>query len=205
MTTYYATAAEVGNFLIKTPFTSSTTPTDTQVEAIINRMEDEIDRRTGHAWRTVTMTQETHKLPILYTYGFGSPIFLAHRNIKTIDYAQGDRVEIWDGSSYTDITSSTSQWTLINTRGEFYIKGYIFTVLRDNRIRLTYRYGDATVPGDIKEACILMTCIDLLSSSFKMDVLPSAQGIKPQDSMDRWEKRIDRIIRNREEMMLVTD
>ena len=80
MVTTYCTAGDVADFL-RIPITATTTPNKAQVEKIINRKEDELDRRMGHAWRSKKITRELHDLPLLYTFGWGTPLFLAHRNL----------------------------------------------------------------------------------------------------------------------------
>ena len=45
---------------LRTSFDGSTTPTETQVEDIINKSEDFIDKYTNHAWRTTTVTDEKY-------------------------------------------------------------------------------------------------------------------------------------------------
>ena len=51
MATTYCSVGDVSDFL-RVPLTATTTPSSTQVEKIINRKEEELDRRIGHAWRS---------------------------------------------------------------------------------------------------------------------------------------------------------
>ena len=104
MSTCYATTADIADFL-RINITACTSPSIAQVEKLIKRSEDKIDRRTGHAWRTKTTT-EIYNLPLLYTFGWGTFIALKHRNIKykagadtCLDTAAGDKIEIWNGSN----------------------------------------------------------------------------------------------------------
>lgn len=204
MAVTYCTVQEVADFL-RVTITTVTNPTILQTEAIINRKEDIIDRRTGHAWRTAAITTEEHDLGLIYTYGWGTPIFLHHRNIRAIDSSAtpADKVELWNGDIYQDVTSDTTNYKLDSVRGKLHVRGVLFTIMRKGRIRVTYRYGDATVPGDIKDACIKLTCLDLLSASFKMDIIPGGGQIKYNESMDRWRHDIEEIIKNREEIYCI--
>ena len=97
MATTYCTVGDISDYL-RVPTTSNTTPNKAQVEKIINRKEDEFDRRVGHAWRSKKITREVHDLPLLYTYGWGTPIFLKHRHIYEFDADQGDKIEVWSGA-----------------------------------------------------------------------------------------------------------
>jgi len=220
MAVTYATVCEVGA-LIRTTFTCATTPTTEQVEAIINRMECRLDQRTGHTYgRVKTVTREFHCLPLVYTYGWGTPIFLKHREVQvkldgccepTLAFCScaGDKLELWQGqsaaNSFSDITSgSVNDYQIIGDRGELFIRGTLFTILRDNRIRVTYRYGSTTVPNDIRDAAIKMTAIDLIIGSFRMDIIPmGADGAKIVDTSAKWRDDIDRIVRNREEVFVL--
>ena len=82
-----------------------------KLKKIINRKEEELERRIGHAWRSKKITREVHDLPLLYTYGWGTPLFLQHRNIYEFSGAEGDKIEIWQGASAAwENILSNSQW-----------------------------------------------------------------------------------------------
>lgn len=213
MPTTYATVCDVGA-LIRTTFTCSTVPTTAQIESIINRMEERIDQRTGHTYgRLKTVTNCWQDMHLTYTFGWGTFSSLKHREIAVcatdglhLCFTAGDRVEMWNGgsNSFDDITQSTGQYEVLAERGELYFRGYIFSILRKNRARITYRYGSATVPLDISDACIKMTCLDLIQGSFRMDVIPmGADGAKVMDTVGKWREDIDRVVRNREEVYII--
>ena len=56
MATTYCTTGDVAH-LLRIPINATTSPNKAQVEKIINRKEDELDRRMGHAWRSKTITR----------------------------------------------------------------------------------------------------------------------------------------------------
>ena len=161
MATTYCTVGDVSDYL-RVPITSNTTPNKAQVEKIINRKEDEFDRRVGHAWRSKKITREVHDLPLLYTYGWGTPIFLKHRHIYEFDTDQGDKIEIWNGGggSWDNVLGQSHWYDVEYERGKLFLRGYIFSILRKNRVRVTYRYGgenfagDTEIPLDITDAII---------------------------------------------------
>jgi len=220
MTTTYTTANDVAALIRSCSFTGCTTPTLAQVEEIINRTEDVIDQRTGHTYgRTKTITREYHDLSLLYTYGWGTPIYLQHREVKekldmccaptqTFCASAGDKLELYQqGASgtnnFSDITDSGG-YQVIGERGEIYLRGQLFTILRDNRVRVTYRYGSDTVPNDIKDAATKRAAVDLLTGSFRMDIIPmGADGTKVVDAVGKWRDDIDKIVRNREEVFVI--
>lgn len=215
MVTTYALASEVAGLIRTDAFTACTTPTLKQVEDIINRSEDRIDQRTGHTYgREKVIAKEYHCLPLVYTFGWGTPVYLGHRDIQTsaapcelkFDACKGDKLELWNGfgCSFSDITATSSDYEIIGERGELYTRNTLFTILRDNRIRVTYRYGSTDVPNDIRDACIKMVAIDLITGSFRMDIIPmGADGAKVFDATAKWREDIDRIIRNREEVFVL--
>ena len=211
MATTYCSVEDVADVL-RIPITATTIPNKAQIEKIINRKEDEFDRRTGHAWRLKTKTKELHDLPLLYTFGWGTPIFLQHRNIYDLDTSQGDKIEIWQGASATwENIVSNEQWYDANyERGTIHLRGFIFSILRKNRVRVTYRYGgeeyggDTTIPLDVKDAVIKMTAIDLMNTSFRMDELPTGGINSPSESKRIWQEEIDNCIANRREVFVIS-
>tara|TARA_R100000808_G_scaffold9877_1_gene26793 strand:- start:9739 stop:10362 length:624 start_codon:yes stop_codon:yes gene_type:complete len=206
MATTYCTVEDVADFL-RIPITATTTPNKTQVEKIINRKEEELDRRIGHTFgRTKQVAKEIHDLPLLYTYGWGTPVFLKHRECQDFDSSAGDKIEVWQGadSSYTDVLQDSQWWDFEPVYGRLFFRGYIFTILRKNRVRVTYRYGSATVPLDVADACIKLVAIDILNSSFRMDVLPvGANGIDVASSKAEWRADIENCIENRQEIFML--
>tara|TARA_R110000765_G_scaffold14457_1_gene42341 strand:+ start:159 stop:773 length:615 start_codon:yes stop_codon:yes gene_type:complete len=200
----YCTVADVSDFL-RVPITATTTPNKAQVEKIILRKEEELDRRLGHHYGgVITSGLEVHDLPLLYSYGWGSPIFLKHRQIADFNSSLGDKIEVWNGESYTDQTGDTSSHNLEGEYGKLYFRGYIFSIMRKNRIRVKYRYGNPTVPYDIQDACIKLVSIDLINSSFRMDILPvGSNGVDVSASKSDWRADIENCIDNRQEIFFI--
>ena len=64
MATTYCSVEDVADYL-RIPITATTVPNTTQIEKIIKRKDDELDRRIGHAWRSKTAYNERHTLPLL--------------------------------------------------------------------------------------------------------------------------------------------
>jgi len=166
-----------------------------------------LDRRIGHTFgRTKQVAKEIHDLPLLYTYGWGTPVFLKHRECQDFDSSAGDKIEVWQGadSSYTDVLQDSQWWDFEPVYGRLFFRGYIFTILRKNRVRVTYRYGSATVPLDVADSCIKLVAIDILNSSFRMDVLPvGANGIDVASSKAEWRADIENCIENRQEIFML--
>jgi len=211
MATCYIDTCDVADFL-RISITCASSPSIAQVEKLIKRAEEKIDRRTGHTYGRTKSTQEIYSLPLLYTFGWGTFIPLKHREVTTVGSActdlcagAGDKIEIWNGSNgrWTCYVSGNDSYEVEPIKGELYLRGFIFSILRANRVKITYRYGSATVPDDIKDACLKLTCIDLIRSSIKMDDLEFGGAIKKEQAMGDWKEEIDNIIHDRAEVFVV--
>ena len=210
MATTYCSAADVSDFL-RIPITATSTPNTAQVEKLINRKEEEIERRIGHAWRSKKITREVHDLPLLYTYGWGTPLFLQHRNIYEFDGAEGDKIEIWQGASaaWENILGNGQWYDIEYEYGRLFLRGFIFSILRKNRCRVTYRYGgenfagDTEIPDDIKDCVIKMTTIEILNTSLRMDVLPTGGAANISESKRKWAEDIEKCVDNRRELFVI--
>ena len=202
MAVTYCTVEDISDFM-RVPISSTTTPNKAQVEKIINRMEEVLDRRIGHTFgRNKTISKEIHDLPLLYTFGWGTPIYLQHRNIRDLSNAAGDKIEVWKGSGneYDDILTDSQWYQFDPVYGRLYLRGFIFSIMRKNRIRVTYRYGDETVPLDVADACIKLVSINLLTTSLRMDRLPvGGSAMTWNDIIAEWKEDIEQCVVNRRE------
>ena len=208
MATTYCSVEDVADYL-RIPITATTVPNKTQIEKIINRKEDELDRRIGHAWRSKIAYNERHSLPLLYIFGWGTPLYLQHRHIYDFDAAEGDKIEIWEGASasYENILGNDQWYDMDYEYGRLYLRGFIFSILRQNRVRVTYRYGgeqfagDTTIPGDIADCVIKMVALEFVNTSFRMDKLPmGSAGVDYASSKRQWTEDIEKCIENRREV-----
>ena len=202
MAVTYCTVEDVSDFM-RIPISSTTTPNKAQVEKVINRKEEILDRRIGHTFgRNKTITNEIHDLPLLYTFGWGTPIYLQHRNIRDLSNVAGDKIEVWKGESneYDDILTDSQWYQFDPVYGRLYLRGFIFSIMRKNRIRVTYRFGDATVPEDVEDACVKLVAIDLLTTSFRMDRLPvGGSTLTWGEIIEQWKEDIESCVINRRE------
>ena len=208
MATTYCSVEDVADYL-RIPITATTVPNTTQIEKIIRRKEDELDRRIGHAWRSKIAYNERHTLPLLYIFGWGTPLYLQHRQIYDFDAALGDKIEIWEGASatYENILGNSQWYDMDYEYGRLYLRGFIFSILRQNRVRVTYRYGgenfagDTTIPGDIEDCVIKMVALEFVNTSFRMDKLPmGSAGVDYASSKRQWTEDIEKCIENRREV-----
>jgi hypothetical protein len=217
--TTYTTAAKVASQLrlilpstqARLTFSASTDPTLLEVENFILEAEDDIDRATNHAWRAVTMTNEYHDLSGLYTgrYRQELPVKLHHRSIRAM-VSGTDKIELWDGTTWKDLVLTANGYTegRANDFWIDYTHGWIYFVstkpyISERGIRVTYRYGESSVPGDIQSICTLLAAAKIIASDWYKAVVPegvSMRGIN--ETADAWEKRAYDRLEKRKEIIL---
>jgi hypothetical protein len=114
-----------------------------------------------------------------------------------------DALEIWDGNAYTDYLASkeegrASDYWLNYEKGILYI--YDIPSTDRDAIRMKYRYGDQSVPDDIKKACTLMTAIDILRTEDRSFLLPEGgASVNYSSKIELMEAEIKSIIEQRSE------
>lgn len=211
--TYYITADDVASFLMlrtddgtgdtqRLTFSSTSDPTQAEVEAIINEVEDYVDSYTKTAWRERTVVNETHDFPLpRYRSPLSvlrSAVFLRHYPVRQFSSVSGDKLEVWNGKSWDDllVTGTEGQgptdgdFHVDYDRGIIYFRGFLH-YYAERSIRVTYRYGFSTVPSDIKLACKMLVAARLVENFGYTLVIPSAD-IQPRDlegRVERWEKQ----------------
>ena len=209
----YCTVTDVADWL-RISVNANSDPNTTMVQNYIMDNEDRIDRLTQHTWMTDKQVTEEFSVNKLYDWGRGMPLFPRKRIIKTFDKDAGDKFELWDGESWVDNTPTGDDDSIIyfqEVKGVIYLRGYLFTILRTGRFRITYRYGGEqeasaseteTTPRDIQKCCKLMTCLDILGTDFHMSQIAyGGEGNIDKDKvMDRWQREIDEIIWSRSEI-----
>ena len=208
----YTTAANV-SALLQITISGSTTPTTTQVETFIEEAEDQIDNITHHAWRSVTVTEEYYDFPKnAQSYRnnvAGIPIFMRHRNITTFSSGT-DKIEIWDGSSWVDWVATKTEgrdgdYWLDNEQGVLYIRQF-FPYFITKAVRLTYRYGESSVPGDIQEATTKMAAMKVIQmddQTSNLNETGDPTRLSYDQRISQWNKDIKRILQNNTEMFVV--
>ncbi len=214
---FYCQSKDIADWL-RITINANSDPNTAMVDEYILSNEDRIDRLTGHTWLVDKQVTQEFSVTKLYDWGRGMPLFPRKRNLKPFDSAKGDKFEVWDGANWSDQTPQTQDNNSIiyfqEIKGMIYLRGFLFTPLRTNRFRVTYRYGGdnesdpletEVVPRDIQKACKLMTCIDILSTDFQMSQIAyGGEGnIDKQKVMDRWQSEIDNIIWSRSEIGFV--
>lgn len=205
----YTTVAKVSSFLsLRTTLTTNTTPSTTEVEEVISEVEDELDHRTGHAWRTrysgtksgedETAKYEYYDVLLDYEYQTGRPIYLNHRKILTLDSNLGDALEIWNGASWDDWLGDKSEgrgndFWLDYEMGKLFIKAR-YSVKGGMRCRLKYRYGEQAVNRMIGNIAKKMVAMELLGGDSSSVIVQEGANnvLTNRERISRWDNQVER-------------
>lgn len=220
MVVTYCTSAEIAEFLWANDgadFSVSTKPTQVAVEAAINRVETIIDNATKHAYRKVLITNEYHNY-LIPSFAHRRPfgwvrgrqpdrgVYLSHRAIRS--FVSGtNKIEIWTGSAWVDLALTANGYTE-GRDDDYWISyedGIIFFVdatpaIGKKTARVTYDYGESSVPEDIKEWCIKQTAINLLYSDDRSAfVVDGMDNLSIDPKIRAWKEDIKEIKKERVE------
>ncbi|MFA5407125.1 MAG: hypothetical protein WC307_07235 [Candidatus Nanoarchaeia archaeon] len=211
----YCTPSDVSRLLQVPEFggDGATKPSLEDVQNFILEAQDEFDCATKHAWRSTTVTDEYHDIDQLnYVPGLGWPIYLQHHTIRALASASGDKLEVFDGSSWVDWLDASNNYTegrdedfWVNyTDGILYIRSLnANTSFRKQSVRLTYRYGETTVPREVKKAVSKMVAIDILTSNDRTILVPEGENasITYDSRVRKWQADIDKTISDNAEVL----
>lgn len=214
----YCTASDVASFLGLGAdyFTSSDNPTQSEVEAIIEMQEDFIDNLTHHAWRESQANSGKYEYHTMGRIGgrrtwfmwLGFPIYLKYRRVKQFDSEEGDAFDFYNGKDWedwlTEKTEGTDYWVDYDN-GIVFVYGYWRWIgLKDYSVRFRYRYGEPTVPKDIKLCTIMLTAMHLVTVTDRLFLLPEGAGtgaITAREKIERWKEEADTILEIRREFV----
>lgn len=204
MTATYCSAVDVANILGLSGFPADGAVTSAYVEDLIAREEDYVDRITNEAYKSTSVTEYSDFISRDYKINTGYPVYLGHANIFTLTSASGDKLEVWDGSTYEDLLVTGTEgrnadYWVDTTRGIVWImnRGYIMNIPQG--IRVTYRYGNvAAVPGDVRNATALRVAAQLILQDGTTALLQEgAEAVTPQDRANAFIARSDKILNGR--------
>ncbi len=187
----YADFEDVVDYLqSSTGLTSATVPSSETLERLISAVEDEIDDATGHAWRIRRRKDEYQRMGRVdarVVGHFARMVELRHWAIRTLDTAKGDKLEVWDGSSWVDWVASGSGKT--EGRGDdyflqarqgliYFIKGFPGISYADG-VRITYRYGEVDIRATVHQLAVEMTAVKVMRTSHNLVVAQG--GVSPAE------------------------
>lgn len=210
-----ADVARVMNLMVsgaRLVFSNTSTPTLEEVNSMIEEATDYIDKETGHSWRETTVTDEYYDYIPPRGWGRWSRrnidnriIHLHHRKIRS--FTSGThKIEVWDGE-WTDLIAGYTEG-----RDEDYWIDYGLGVVyfitkhptkRKNAVRVTYRYGDTTIPKDIRNLCAKIVAMELITTSDYNNLVPEgAEGLLSK-KIEYFEKDIKEKLEQHKEIFIL--
>lgn len=202
----YTTVRHVQDLLELTELSDTTRPTIQKVISLINRKEDRIDHKTGHAWRErfsatksgqdMTANYEYYDVTGNYEYQSGIPVYLKHRKIRSFSTDDSDVIEIWDGSEWIDWVANKTEgrgddYWVDYEQGIVYLRSR-FSVSGPVKMRTKYRYGEDIVNKLVEDICTKMVAIDLLVGDSRSVILSEGSAtLKHRDKIAYWKEEND--------------
>lgn len=173
----------------------------THVEEMIGEWSTEFDKKTNHSWRDNQVIDEYHDFSGFYRWWSGRPISLTYNNVKSLDSAKGDKLEIWDGNQWEDWVSDSTKTEGRN--GDYWVEGGKLWVYRrfwltgHPRIRVTYRYGEDSVHKDVQRAVAKRVAAELLESDQYTQLIPGGgDDASPTEIANSWKEEFERTVRS---------
>ncbi len=189
-------------------FGPTTVPPVDEVRDMIDDMEAKFEAMTHHAWRAITVTEEFHHRDFRKaSFWPGMQIGLHHRKVRA--FVSGtDKIEIWNGSSWVDWVATRTEgrgndFWLDYTNGILFVRGIYFWHTT-SAIRVTYRYGEATVPADVRSCIAMMVARELLATDVATGNLPGESGGAYPSASERitdLRYRVEEIVKRYTEMV----
>lgn len=178
----YCGTSDVASELLKDDgfFGENNSPHRLRVVKMIKQAEEYIDNQTGTAWRIRKRVNEykSFRFNQQFLSNSGYRFKLDRNFVRELDATEGDKLEIWSGSSWEDWLSTKQEgrdkdfWFDYET-GYLYLRQFIFRGY-EKPIKLTYRYGADYVPPDINDICAKLVAIKLLTNEDSSFILEEA-------------------------------
>jgi len=200
----YTTTSRLSAFLqMKRTFNMIQHPTHVDICERIAEVEDMIDVITRTAWRVKTVTNEYHTLENDYVIDTGRSVRTNFYPLQT--FTSGThKIEYWNGSSWIDWVSTKTEsrsgdFWINYTDGVIYMRMPFLVTGKMNDVRLTYRYGESTVPEDIKLAATMLASINIITNEDRSMFLlgGEAANISYSGKVESWKKQADEILARR--------
>jgi len=198
-------------------FTETTTPSFEDVRSIISQVCEYIDRRCHFAWRERWANDgryEYHTVGRIAPRGtwfvwLGYPIYLNYRKVRKFDKSRGDAFEFFNGNEWEDWLTTRQEgrdYWVDYDGGIVYLRGlWAYLGIKEFAVRFRYRYGETSVPEDIKLAAAYLTAAHLITISDRIFLLPEGGTniINAAEKVERFTEIAERILDRWQEYVVV--
>lgn len=175
-------------------------PTLDEVEDMVNEAEEWINEKCQTAWGDLFL-QVTNELQDLHVDYLEASVQMNYPNVMDFDTEDGDKIEIWNGTAWTDWVTTKTE----DRGGDFFVdyeigKIYFLSVSditrRDRKnIKLTYRVNRGSViPAPISYAASYLAGINILNSEYSTVAFPEGEGeeLSSEQMISRWWRMVKR-------------
>ena len=193
---------------IRKVFDANSLPTVTEVEDLIEEMETIIEQICEQSWRLNTKTNEYYDFVSKMQRGrhydrSGHALYtisLKNKHLREIDTAEGDKIEVWTGSEWLDFVATLTLGDAMYD-GDYWVDYHrslihLFTNYPSegqNMIRISYRYGDTSVPAGIQRATTLMVGA-AINERYEMYKDVSKDTSPAMNMADKWRELADKLL-----------
>lgn len=210
----YTTSTVVGTVL-GTTFSSSTDPTQTEVNSIIARVEDFIEKYTGRIWTSATTTEffdtfdETrlaYGQPLYSIQDVQKVFFLSNRPVISIDSLQENRGGLSSEDWASRATGYANDALFYGAEGYVWFHNQAPTSGRRN-VKITYTHGVTPTPNDIAYATELLSAAEVANMIKRASDQEGLKSVSIGDAsydfgdmerqIEKWEKRATGILEAR--------
>lgn len=163
----YCTPLQVAKFVFGDTFAFSNQSklSDATISEYILMNESNIDAFLNTSYKSNTISDEYHDLNIRGKDNEGF-IGVMLNNSPLITRDSDWKIEVWDTDSYVDYITTKTE----GRNEDYYIDyklGIIYINVSDygnHRAKITYKWGNSSVPGVIKQLCILKTALNIVDA-----------------------------------------
>lgn len=206
MAVTYCTVADVNRFFARNAlvFDANTRLTATELETLINRHEDDIDRYINRTFKAsvtrVGADGNGEFLDVLFSrYSYVQADYLASAKVKFGPIKSIEKLEVFrGGAGYQEVTSDVNNanrpngiWFDPNGLEIYFGRNIALPYNGKNAVRIKYTAGVnlsyIPVPGHITQACAALTAAELVQSDrWSFDTSGSPDGIPLSMKAQQW-------------------
>lgn len=195
----YCTPLQVAKFVFGDTFAFSnqTKLSDATINDYILMNESNIDAFLNVSYKSNTVSDEYHDLNIRGKDNEGF-IGIMLDNSPLITRDSDWKIEVWDTDSYVDYITSKTE----GRSEDYYIDyklGIIYINVSDygnHRARITYKWGNSSVPAVVKQLCILKTALNIVDADDYVGSVSESGENKLATKRDSYLKQIKSIEAN---------